>query len=103
MCEWPDIFEEIIRKARKLHKCCECHKTITKGILYYQIDGLWNGEWEHYKQCFYCRFLGLYARNKSDENYPLGDLYSWLFDWEYKPEDFEEDYPELSKLRLTES
>ena len=49
MCDSPTLYEEVQRKSRKEHRCTECGCTIKKGVMYYDIKGLWDGEWGNYK------------------------------------------------------
>lgn len=50
-----DIYnEKIIEKARKDHKCDLCGETITKGISYKNISGLFDGHFFETKVCCQC-------------------------------------------------
>lgn len=53
--EYPTFYREIIRKAKKPHKCIECRKTISPGETYYYTTGKWDGNIEVYKTCFDCQ------------------------------------------------
>lgn len=53
MNEMPSAFRQIIRKARKDHKCCECHGIIQKGEKYRYSSGIWDDP-ESFKQCEDC-------------------------------------------------
>ena len=53
----PDVFNEKIVKARKEHKCCECHRVILKGEEYGYVFGVWEGEARTYKTCEQCNDL----------------------------------------------
>lgn len=48
------VWDQIIRKARKSHLCCECHRTIEKGEKYEYISSLFDGSWDHYHLCAHC-------------------------------------------------
>ena len=50
----PSAFRSVIRKARKAHKCCECHNVINIGDRYQYSSGIWDGEPDSYKQCLGC-------------------------------------------------
>lgn len=50
----PSCSKEETRKARKIHKCCECHKEIKKGQKYQYESGIWDGKPESYKICLDC-------------------------------------------------
>jgi hypothetical protein len=60
MCERPSVSSEEFPKARKKHKCCECHREIAIGEKYQLVKGCWDGEWSKYKTCLPCYEL----RNK---------------------------------------
>jgi hypothetical protein len=55
MCdEYPEMYNEIERKARKQHMCCECFNPILKDSVYYDISGMWDGEFDRmraHKDC----------------------------------------------------
>ena len=53
----PDVFTEEWRKARKLHRCCECGSKIEIGEIYEYVKGLWDGRWSDYKSCLKCADL----------------------------------------------
>lgn len=53
MSEQPQVFSTKQVKARKPHKCCECHEDIKKGDLYQYYSGIWD-EPASYKQCTRC-------------------------------------------------
>jgi hypothetical protein len=50
----PQFCQEINRKARKEHTCCECHRTITIGEYYEYVSGCWDGYFSKYKTCLDC-------------------------------------------------
>lgn len=52
--EPPSCFVQIIRKARKPHKCYECRKEILKGVLYEYSSGIWDGRPDDFKVCMDC-------------------------------------------------
>jgi len=56
MCDYdlPDAYEHSERKARKQHRCCECHGTISTGEHYHYHSGIWNGQPASYKVCRDC-------------------------------------------------
>lgn len=75
-CYWDgdgiaSVFTEVVRTARKEHKCCECQRTITQGEKYHYISGLWDGSWDHYKTCEQCFAI---ARDYACNCYQLGCL-----------------------------
>jgi len=41
--------------ARKEHQCCECAGTIHKGERYLKSSGVWDGEFNTYRQCWPCQ------------------------------------------------
>ena len=50
MCS-PTVFDQIDRRARKHHTCCECGFVIHPGDVYEETRGLWDGRWDTYKTC----------------------------------------------------
>lgn len=52
--EAPSFYDEKIVKARKQHKCCECHKTIKKDEKYHFVSGMWEGGFDTYRTCLPC-------------------------------------------------
>lgn len=53
--ELPDAFREEIQKARKAYFCCDCGDLIRPGQEYAHIAGCWDGVWDHFKVCLFCR------------------------------------------------
>lgn len=53
MEDYPKFYRERMVRARKTHKCCECHSDILIGEMYNSFTGLWDdfGTW---KTCFHC-------------------------------------------------
>jgi hypothetical protein len=69
MCEYPDVYNEVIRRARKEHKCCECRGVIQKREFYQYVSGIWNGEADSYKTCIDCvKMRKLIGSNYCDMN-----------------------------------
>lgn len=52
--EGPEAYWKVWRKARKQHICCECASTIDPGEKYLIISGIWDGEFDSFKQCEFC-------------------------------------------------
>lgn len=80
MSEVPSVFRQITRKARKEHKCCECHSAIKSGSNYIYSHGIWEGESFDYKQCLICSEVASAAASLSTdpEDYPG---FTALRDW----------------------
>ena len=57
MCEMPSCYGRDHRKARKAHKCCECHGMIQPGEIYHYHHGVWDGEARGFKVCIDCDAL----------------------------------------------
>jgi hypothetical protein len=53
-CDVCSCAKEVIRKARKQHKCCECGNVINIGENYQYVSGIWDGEPSSYKTCESC-------------------------------------------------
>ena len=52
--EGPEMMTEKTVKARKAHKCTECHGTIAPGEAYLNTWGIWEGEAHTFKRCADC-------------------------------------------------
>jgi hypothetical protein len=48
------IHKEIIRTARKPHKCIECREQIQPGEKYHDFNQLAEGSWHNFKVCTPC-------------------------------------------------
>ena len=51
----PEFYSEEKVKARKAHRCDECHRAIPIGTIYVKIAGKWDGEFQTYEQHVECR------------------------------------------------
>lgn len=78
----PEFINQKIIKARKEHKCSECHAIIPVNDDYELVRGKWDGEWERFKTCKVC----LEIRNELFCSYYLGSIFEDL-----KNSDFEID------------
>lgn len=67
----PEVGTKTMRKARKLHKCCECHQEINPGETYEHVTGLWDGAWSSFKTCAICVRI-------RDDLFPCGYEYEGL-------------------------
>lgn len=60
MCMWDadavttEFHSQVIRKARKRHKCGECKRFIEPGERYERVVGKWDGDIETYLTCVHC-------------------------------------------------
>lgn len=50
----PSIYRAETIKARKIHKCCECHSVIEPGQRYERVTGLWEGQFDTIHTCLSC-------------------------------------------------
>lgn len=50
----PSVYACDTRKARKAHRCCECHGTIQPGESYFYQHGIWDGQPGAWKTCAEC-------------------------------------------------
>ena len=63
------VYRSEIRKARKVHECCECGEDIERGQKYEYVAGCWDGNWSDYRTCLpcvairthYCKFGWLFG------------------------------------------
>lgn len=49
-----EFHSEVIRKARKRHKCVECKRFIEPGENYERVVGKWNGDISTFLTCIHC-------------------------------------------------
>ena len=52
-----ELWTEIIRTARKEHKCAECGEVIERGKKYLYTKALQDGEWWDSKTCLPCNSI----------------------------------------------
>lgn len=50
----PEFSYEEIRRAAKVHQCCECREDILPGTKYEYTTGKWDGYMNTYKTCLLC-------------------------------------------------
>lgn len=50
----PSCHTQVIRRARKEHKCCECKRVIGPRESYTPESGIWDGEPMRFKTCMDC-------------------------------------------------
>ena len=48
---------EKLRRARKIHRCCECHGEIAKGEQHWCSAGVWDGDFQAFRVCLACEEL----------------------------------------------
>jgi hypothetical protein len=56
--EAPAVYEDVVRRARKRHRCGECRGLIEPGHHYWESRGLWDGQWSTYRTCGSCSVVG---------------------------------------------
>ena len=78
MNEMPSCYGCDQRKARKAHRCCECHGTIQPGETYHYHHGVWEGVGASYKVCADCEALR--AECDSDAKHGEGTAFCELFE-----------------------
>lgn len=80
MCDGPVVYTRRTPRARKEHKCCECHGRILTGEIYESFSGLWDS-WGTHKTCSDCKaFRDSYcSATPSTEGWPpFGELHSYV-------------------------
>ena len=83
MDERPSVYWDKWRTARKQHICCECGSDIDPGEQYYQVKGVWDGEFQTFKTCLLCQGIRNEAFTAGEECICFGDL------WEAVGNEFE--------------
>lgn len=76
MCdvEMPEAFNQLIRKARKEHECCECCLPINSGDKYEYSSGIWDGRPDSFKTCLSCVEIRKDYENSTREPSAFGEL-----------------------------
>jgi len=72
----PSVYTEEWKKAKKVHKCCECGLPIMPGETYQLFKGCYEGKWERYKTCRECNDLR-HELESDGEMPPFGHLAEW--------------------------
>ncbi len=52
--DMPEFSSTSVRRARKLHSCCECGEAIAPGTRYEYVAGKWDGEMDTHATCLPC-------------------------------------------------
>jgi hypothetical protein len=52
-----DVYQLKRPRARKEHRCDECHGTIRPGTHYAIVNSMCDGEWVHAKRCTPCQAI----------------------------------------------
>jgi hypothetical protein len=79
----PSVYSCDRRKARKAHKCCECHGAIQPGESYAYHHGIWDGEPGAWKTCQECEALREEINSTvdhPDEGVAFEGLCEWIFE-----------------------
>lgn len=101
MSDQPQCYSSELRKARKIHKCCECGTTIEKNEKYHYFSGIWDGEAHSFKTCQKCELLRedfLSDQSIYDDGIQFGGLEDYLgneFDNPDNPDDIPDDVKEM--------
>lgn len=95
----PSAFKQQTRKARKSHKCCECHQEISIGEKYDYVSGIWEDNPDSYKTCMSCLAVRDDYWDKTGEFPAFEHLKECISDscfcMSYGVNEFIADYPEL--------
>ena len=75
--EPASVYVESWRRARKEHKCCECHAPIRVGERHQFASGLWDGAWGSFRTCKACADI---IADRCPSGYQFGGLRETL--WE---------------------
>ena len=85
MCDSVDVYNEVLRTARKTHKCTECKTKIEPGTQYWDEAYLMDSEWYKSKICLDCKALHLYVhwvafKYEEDVCWELGNIEGFFRD-----------------------
>ncbi len=80
MCEGPDVYADVERRARKDHWCRECRREIRAGATYHAVSGLWDGSWSSFALCAGCAGLRalVFAHGHMVECIVFGELFEHI-------------------------
>lgn len=56
-CDYSAVWDERKLRARKEHRCSECHGTIKRGETYTRIASLYDGRWTTIRRCEDCSVI----------------------------------------------
>ena len=90
----PGFVHERMRKARKTHKCSECHRVIAINEIYVYVTGVWDGEFSSFKTCVDCASL----RNEFFSSYIFEHVWE---DFKEYVSECDGNIPEKCLLKLT--
>ena len=62
----PEFYDEGTRRARKIHRCCECGGPIPVGTVHRYMTGKWDDRVETYRECPMCTEVRDWARISLD-------------------------------------
>ena len=98
MSDQPQCYSSELRKARKIHKCCECGTIIEKNEKYHYFSGIWDGEAHSFKTCQKCELLREYCLSSQsvyDDGMQFGGLEEYLENKFDNPDDDPDDVKEM--------
>lgn len=84
MCDRPQAFRAVTRKARKEHVCCECGAFIEVGDEYEYVSGIWNDTAASFKTCESCATVRQALEPHTCEGIAFGEVeymvqeYLWI-------------------------
>jgi hypothetical protein len=74
-CDLPECALSVVRKAKKLYRCCECNGLIQSGERYQRYSGIWKDGPCAYKTCLDCVSLRCETSRDGDEcGFTFGEL-----------------------------
>jgi hypothetical protein len=50
----PKVFDQVLRKSKRVYRCCECRRNIPRGTWYQEVSGLWDDTWDRFQTCLRC-------------------------------------------------
>lgn len=100
MCEIPEVCCHNKPKARKEHKCGECHGIIKKGEIYHMYHGIHDGTPFRAKICTHCEVIVEIFRAEAvdaEDGPAFGELYEYVF--ESRDKGFIKTFLEIKRMR----
>ena len=89
--DYADVFQQHVVKARKEHKCIECHCKIHRGDLYQRTRMLFDGAWSTSKLCARCANVASEYMKCGHHLGELADDFELCYGFDYRdgiPKDF---------------
>lgn len=82
--DYVNLIDQSTRKARKIHKCAECRRSIRVGESYFHEYLAYEGKRYGYNTCAHCMQARDFYIHEIQGEFSYGDLYECLSDYSYE-------------------